>query len=307
MDKRILEIAERIHKLNVWEKAAKNQFAIELKGEAAPYFVIADPVYEHPMLRAHILFLEGWQGFQTYSLWRQDKSYGFITTPMELLGIEVLWLKKGGLMVMRNRPGCQPIINDPVYVKKTEKLLWQVYGLFLRLEENENLSMKYVNDGSMLAMREVTAKRFEEVALKVLPIIPHKESVSYPVAMAKKAKDLGVKDGETWVVSFGPNIDCVTRDELHRFAYQLTIDRKEDKVNLLTASCSVNPPTITLRDLYESYPPRVLRAIIELGYMPGEIEVHNKRDFRLLRSLTLELPFKLHLITPPTGKNPATE
>ena len=309
MDSKVTSILKRIDKLNIWDRACASQFAIELKGCALPYFAIAQYTPDHLLVRAHILFLEGWQSFQSYNIWREDSSFGFITTPMELPGLDVLLLNDGTSTVMRNRPGCQPLINEPEQIKKAEKLLWQVYGLYLRLEEDEKLPYKYVDDGAMLVMRENTARKFDELPLPVMPPLPHKETISFSGEEIKKAKDLPIKKEETWIISFEPNVARVTRDPLQRFAYELKIFRKVDNSRIVSQAVSIRPPEFMLRDLYESFPPRVLKAFLDAAYVPGEIEVHNKRTFRLLRILAMELPFKLHFINPPPGQDhmPATE
>ena len=42
-------------------------------------------------------------------------------------------------------------------------------------------------------------------------------------------------------------------------------------------------------------PPQLLRELIRIGKVPGEIKVRSGRVFRMLRPLCIELPFKLSL------------
>ena len=50
-----------------------------------------------------------------------------------------------------------------------------------------------------------------------------------------------------------------------------------------------------LRSLWESMPPQLLKEFVRRGRVPGEVKVRSGRVFRMLRSLCMELPFKLSL------------
>ena len=50
-----------------------------------------------------------------------------------------------------------------------------------------------------------------------------------------------------------------------------------------------------LRSLWESMPPQLLREIVRIGKVPGEIKVRSARVFRMLRPLLHELQLKLSL------------
>ena len=86
----------------------------------------------------------------------------------------------------------------------------------------------------------------------------------------------------------------MTKEARPRCVYELKAVDPKTRTVVVASRVSVHPEA-GLRGLWESMPAQVLKELIRLGKVPGEIKTRSGRVFRFLRPLCLDLPFKLSL------------
>ena len=86
----------------------------------------------------------------------------------------------------------------------------------------------------------------------------------------------------------------MTKEPRPRCVYELKAVDLKTGTTVFGSRVSIHPES-GLRGMWESMPVQVLRELIRRGRVPGEIRLCSGRVFRLLRTLCLELPFKLSL------------
>jgi len=290
-----VEVAAKIDALGLWKIAAPSNWAVRLHGTAVPYFC-SILLFDEGPVRVRFLMLEGWQTFHDYLLHRLDSSAGFYLTPAEMPHFEVCFLREGPPHIFRHDPGYQPreLLPDEPRADLCARILWQSYGVMMRLEADPKLAFAYADEQSMFARIEALDGTWSDGPLAIIPPRPHVESVSLPKADLKTAADLPLVADEAWDCDVTILTDIVTRDPRPRCVYSFHAADARTGASVFDSRAAMDPDG-GLRGLWEGVPVVLLKQMLALRRIPGEVRVSSKRLFRLLRPLGVELPFKLSL------------
>lgn len=287
------EIGAKMNALGLWELLAPYNFGIKARGSIFPYFCTVLKGDMKPV-KIRVLLLEGWQTLHDYVRTRVDRNFGFYTTPMEMPHLEMVVLTSGEVRVFRHDVGYMPVVANDAQRSLAARLLWEVYGVMMRLESDGKLALRFAGDKAIFARVEVDDGKWEDQPL-VIPDPPaHTEKVSFAKADIKAAKDLPFVKEAAVDVDFRMIPNMMTKEVRPRCVYGLKILDSQTSQTAVDSRVSVSPD-IGLRGIWESMPGQVLKGIIRLGKVTGTVNVCSGRVFRLLRPLCMELPFKLFL------------
>lgn len=288
-----LEVAKKIVALNLWDAFLPYNVAVKLKGVVFPYFCAVVKDSDGPVI-ARLLMLEGWQTIHDFIRSRIDRNFGFYSSPIEFPHFELIVLKDGELVLYRHDTGYMPTELKPTEDKLVARILWELYGVFLRLETDPQLPMRFIENRSIFCRVEVDANVWEDQALAIPDPPPHVEKISFDKADLKRAKDVPFVQEDVLHVDFSLLSNRMTTEKRPRTIYRLHAFDPATKESVLDLSASVNPEN-GLKGLWEEMPRQFLKGLIERGRIPGEVKVASGRVFRFLRPLCIELPFKLSM------------
>lgn len=292
----VARIAAKIDSLGMWEQFSRYNWAIKPKGIAVPYFCTAFKIVQPDPVKWRYLILEGWQTLHDFIRFRMDDSFGYYSTPMEMSHYELVVFndKNVSPKVFRHDPGYIPReVTDAVDCRIAAKLLWQTYGMMLRMESEPHFALKFSSDKAVFARIEREEGTWEDAPLVIPDPSPFKETVAFPKDLLDKVKDLPMNHDAEMTVDFTIASGIMTKEERPRTVYLLQIkDSLSGKMHEERASVSHDGG---LKSLWQEIPVRVLSRMVADGFVPGGIRVTSKRLFRLLRSLLIHLPVKLRL------------
>ena len=287
-------IGARMDALGLWDVLAPYNFAVKPRGTVFPYFCTVLKGDGKPV-KARLLMLEGWQTLHDFVRVRMDRDFGFCSQPTELPHFELVVLADGSAQVFRSDAGYVPqeVAAAPAR-ELVGKILWESYGVFLRVEGDRSLPLKFAEDRAVFARVEDAKGRWSDVPLPIPDPPPHRETVSLPKALVKSAQDLPLVAADVMELDFRMLPNVMTREPRPRCVYELSAADGRTGEAAFASRVSILPEG-GLRALWEAMPVQVLHEIVRRGKVPGEIRVRSGRVFRLLRPLCLELPFKLSL------------
>ena len=278
--------------LDIWGVLLPYNWALKARGSVFPYFCTVLQGEIEP-IKVRFLLLEGWQTLQNYLHTRQDHFFGVYSSPMELPHFELIVLKSGELKLYRHDTGYLPQeVTGGAQYELAVKLLWEAYGVMLRLESDQELPMKYSQDGAMFARVEKASGEWEDQPLPLIPVRPYTEKVSLSKAEVKKASDLPFLPKEALAVDFRLVTGLFTQEKRPRTVYELVAFDHSSKREVIRTRMSVVPEA-GLKAMWENMPGEFLHRLIQLGKIPGELHLCSGRVFRFLRPLCIELPIKL--------------
>lgn len=287
------ELGKKLDALGLWDAAMPFNWVVKPSGVVFPYFCTllkGDGVN----VKIRFLMLEGWQTFHDYIRTRIDRNFGFYLTPMEMPHFELVVASSGETMVFRHDPGYMP---RPLSDKERAlclKILWEAYGVMMRLEGDKKLPLQFAAEKSMFARVEDSHGVWSDMPLSIPEPRPCVEEVSFPKALITKAKDLPLESSMSVAVDFFLLPNVMTKESRPRCAYQLLVVDMATGMRIVQDKTSVSPEG-GLKAMWQSMPSRVLAGLVEYGRIPGGIKVVSGRVFRFLRSICLELPIKLSL------------
>ncbi|MCQ2368467.1 MAG: hypothetical protein MJ109_05605 [Kiritimatiellae bacterium] len=286
------DLARRIDALKLWSKLVPYNWALRPSRTVFPYFCEFLPP-DRAEVKFRILLLEGWQTMHDYLRLRMDPSWSFFSSPLELNHYEVVLLANGESAFFRHDTGYVPRLLTPNEKELLKKLLWEVYGMMLRMESDNDLTLKYADEKSLFSRKETKAG-WVDSPFEIVPMRPHVERISYRKDVIDKAKDLPLLKDKTIALDLHILNGRATRELRPRLIYELrAVEEGSDEIFVLRHT-SMDPES-GLRGIWETLANVVLEAFIAKGCVPGEIKVKSKRVFRMLRPLTIELSFKLSL------------
>lgn len=287
------ELGRKIDALGLWDAVKPFNWVEKPRGTAFPYFCTLLGGDCKPV-KVRLLMIEGWQTFHDYVRTRVDRNYGFYTTPMELPHFELVVATNGEVMLFRHDPGYMPRALTANERTLVSRLLWETYGVMMRVEGDRQLPLRFASEKSMFARVETASGAWTDEPLEIPSPHPYVEKVSFPKALLEKAKDTPLAEKEAIELDFRLLPNVMTKEERPRCAYQLTAIDAATGARVISDRTSVTPDG-GLKSLWEGMPPRVLMRLVERGRIPGEIKVLSGRVFRLLRPLCVEIPFRLSL------------
>lgn len=287
------EISRKIDALGLWEKVWSCVFALRPAGTVLPYFCAFSKGDGH-VVRARLLLLEGWQTFHDFMRLQHDRESGFVSSTIELPQFVLVVLATGETKVFRHDAGFVPREVDAAQAELCRRLLWEAYGVMLRIESDPGTPMAYAAEQAMFSRVEGPSGTWRDAPFALVQPKVHVERVSIAKAVLAKAKDLPFASGEAVEVDFRLTPGVVTREKRPRCAYQFVMLAADTGAVLFSSRASVDPES-GLRGIWEPSAMRLLDAFVKFGKVPGEVRLVSGRLFRLLRPLGEELPFKLSL------------
>jgi hypothetical protein len=208
--------------------------------------------------------------------------------------LELVVAVDGDVKLFRHDPGYMPQEANSAQRELAKKILWEAYGVMMRVESDRELPMKFASERSIFARVENAPGKWEDVPLEIPQPRAYVEKVVLSKSDVSKAQDLPVVTGETLSVDFRMDIRIMTKEPRPRCVYELVAVDPATGERVIDSKVSVDPEG-GLKGLWEAVPVRVLRGLVERGRVPGNIKVVSGRVFRMLRPLCMELPFKLSL------------
>lgn len=287
------EIGKKMDALNLWDAILPFNWVVKPSGVVFPYFCTllkGDGVN----VKIRFLMLEGWQTFHDYIRTRIDRNFGYYLTPMEMPHFELVISSSGDALVFRHDPGYMPRALNERERALTEKILWEAYGIMMRVEADKKLPLQFASEKSMFARVENSSGVWNDSPMAIPEPRPFVEEVSFSKALVTKAKDLPLEANMAVAVDFRLLSNVMTKESRPRCAYQLIVVDLATGVKIVQDKTSISPEG-GLKAMWQAMPQRVLAGLVEYGRIPGIIKVTSGRVFRLLRSLCLELPIKLSM------------
>lgn len=286
-------IAKKIVALDLWEAFAPYNVAIKPTGTVLPYFC-AVVLEKNSPVKARLMMLEGWQTLHDFVRTRIDRNFGFYSVPIEFPHFELIALGNGEIHLVRHDTGYMPQPLTAAQNELVARILWEVYGVMLRLEADPQLPMRFIENQGIFSRVEVKKGVWEDQSLKIPDPPPHVEKVSFEKADLKRAKDIPFVKDDVLHVDFAMMHDRMTMEKRPRTIYRFVAFDPKTKETPIDLTASVSPEG-GLRGLWEEMPRQLLKRLVERGRIPGEIKVMSGRVFRMIRPLCMELPFKLSL------------
>ena len=287
------EIGAKMDALGLWDALEPYNFAVKPRGTVFPYFCTVLKGDRKPV-KVRFLMLEGWQTLHDYVRTRIDRNFGIYSTPVEMPHLELVVLEDGSMKLFRHDTGYMPIEASGVQRELGARILWEAYGVMLRVESDRKLPLKFSAEKAIFARVETAQDVWEDRPLEIPDPPPHQERVSFQKADVAAAKDLPFVREDVLELDFALLPNVMTKEPRPRCVYELKAVDPKTKETAISCRVSVHPEA-GLRALWESMPGQVLRELVRRGKVPGEIKTRSGRVFRFLRPLCLELPFKLSL------------
>jgi hypothetical protein len=288
----IEEIGAKMDALAIWEEIAPFNFAVKPKGTVFPYFCTALKG-DGELVKIRFLMLEGWQTLHDFVRVRIDSDFGFYSSPMEMPHLEMVITRGGEIKLFRHDAGYMPLEANEAQRSLASKILWEAYGVMMRVESDRMLPLKFSGDKAVFARVENPAGQWRDEPLVIPPPPPYTETVKLPKSDVAAAKDLPFVAAEAIELDMRMLPGVMTKEARPRTVYELSA-YDVSGVKIIESRASVDPRA-GLKALWEMLAPEVLRALVKRGVVPGEIKVVSGRVFRFLRPLCMELPFKLSL------------
>ena len=287
------EIGAKMDALGLWKLLEPYNFAVKPRGTVFPYFCTVLKGERKPV-KSRFLMLEGWQTLHDFVRTRIDRNFGFYSTPIEMPHLELVVLEDGQMRIFRHDTGYMPFEAKDAQRDFAARILWEAYGVMLRVEADRKLPLKFSDEKAIFARVEIAAGQWEDRPLEIPDPPPHTEKVSFPKADIKSAQDLPFVKEDVLDLDFGLLPNVMTKEPRPRCVYELKAVDPKTGETAIASRVSVHPEA-GLKGMWESMPVQVLREFIRRGKVPGELRTRSGRVFRLLRPLCMELPFKLSL------------
>ncbi len=287
------EIGAKMDALNLWEAVLPFNWAVKPSGTAIPYFCTVLRG-DGQKVKIRFLMLEGWQTFHDYIHTGVDRNFGYYLTPMEMPHFELVVDHSGAVSVFRNNPGYLPRDLDGREKELCSKILWESYGVMMRMESEEKLPLSFASEKSMFARIEESGGNWVDAPLVIPEPRPFVEQIAIPKELVNKAKDLPLDPSVAVEIDFRLLFNVMTREDRPRCAYKLMAIEEGTQARVVDQTMSV-AADFSLKAMWLSIPSRLLTAFVERGKIPGQIKVTTGRLFRILRPIGIEFPVKLSL------------
>ena len=301
MDKgNIEEVAKAITALKVWKKAAKYSWALVSELFERPLIAAINPAQLGPIAGRLMLF-NGFEAHRDFLVFRQNPDMSFAMSPIDFDHYEVIGLKDGSAEIYDYRPGFIPVHPDAETRAMLAPVVYECYGLLLRLDEDPELPAKYVSDGAMFSRKEGLDGRWQDAPLTPpnLDTITWTERVGLDRAKCSKAARFALEPDEAWEADFIQMPLYRTDDSQSRMMYLFAaVDAKTGERRVwqklaVDPAIPRNGTLAAIKPLWESLASHMLDGVIRRGNVPGSICVRSQRMMRFLRPLGLQLPFKV--------------
>lgn len=293
VDNELEAIARKIDALNLWRSVAHCNWAVKVYGVALPYFCTILP-NDGNSSKATLMMLEGWKTFYDYLRTRNDNSFGFYSIPSEFNQFALIPSDGGAVRIAKSETGFVPRALNELERKICAKILWQSYGVMMRIEADKQFSIDLVGNNSIFARVEDKSGEWHDEHLELIPAGRHVESIAIRKENIQTAKALPFEKDEIYAVDLRILPNIYSSEKFPRLAYALALVDTKTSERLAFEIASVSHYT-GLKELWELSADRVLTYLAQIGKVPGEIQVCSQRMFRMLRPLCTDFPFKLSI------------
>ena len=303
MDKNnIDEVAKAIAALKVWKKASKYNWALVSELFDKPLIAAVNPTPNGPIVGRLMLF-NGFAAHRDFLIFRQNPDLSFATSPIDFDHYEVIGLKDGSVEIYDYRPGFIPAHPDAETRALLAPVIYECYGLMLRIDEDPELPALYIKDQALFSRKEGLDGKWHDAPLRPpnLDTVTWTERVGLDRVKCAQAVRLNMEPEEAWEVDFTQMPLYRTDDQQARMMFLFAaVDAKTGERRVwqklaVDPSIPRNGTLDAMKPLWESLAAHVLDGVIRRGKVPGAIHVRNQRMMRFLRPLGLQLPFKLVL------------
>ena len=271
MERTIEDIGAKMDALGVWEAVAPYNWAVCPKGTVFPYFCCVMKGDGNPV-NVRFMMVEGWQSFHDFVRTRIDVNFGFYSTPMEIPHFELVFVSGGAVRLFRHDPCFMPRLATDAERAFCSKILWESFGVMMRVEADSELPMKFAAEKAMFARVEGDGGEWSDKALSIPDPRPHVESVTFAKVDLAKAKDLPFAAEEKIAVDFALVIGLSTKEPRARCVYRLSAYDAATGEQFIADAVSPVPDG-GLRAMWEGVAPRLLKHLLARGRIPGEIMV----------------------------------
>ena len=303
MDKNnIDEVAKAIAALKVWKKASKYNWALVSELFDKPLIAAVNPTPNGPIVGRLMLF-NGFAAHRDFLIFRQNPDLSFATSPIDFDHYEVIGLKDGSVEIYDYRPGFIPVHPDAETRALLAPVIYECYGLMLRIDEDPELPALYIKDQALFSRKEGLDGKWHDAPLRPpnLDTVTWTERVGLDRVKCAQAVRLNMEPEEAWEVDFTQMPLYRTDGQQARMMFLFAaVDAKTGERRVwqklaVDPSIPRNGTLDAMKPLWESLAAHVLDGVIRRGKVPGAIHVRNQRMMRFLRPLGLQLPFKLVL------------
>ncbi len=307
------EVAKAIVALDVWDRV-KHQWAVVPRGAEAPFICAveraAKPASSGKYIKAKLLMFSGFDTFRDFAIAQRFPEYGVGRSQLDFMHTALLVGSDGGFEIFSYMPGFIPHLVDDERERQTlAHVLYECYGLMMRIEEDPELLMKHASERALFARRQDGggAWRDGKFTLPPDPGLARSERVALRNADLAKAKKLPVEKDVEWEADFIPMPEWRTNEKRPRILYIFAVMDSQGGGRILWNMMSVGDvpadendphailsgPGAGLQRLWESLAQRLLTVMVREGRVPGTIRVRNGRMMRFLRPLSMQLPFRM--------------
>ena len=303
MDKNnIDEVAKAIAALKVWKKASKYNWALVSELFDKPLIAAVNPTPQGP-IAGRLLLFNGFLAHRDFLIFRQNPDLSFATSPIDFDHYEVIGLKDGSAEIYDYRPGFIPVHPDAETRALLVPVIYECYGLMLRIDEDPELPALYMKDQALFSRREGLDGKWHDAPLRPpnLDTVTWTERVGLDRVKCAQAVRLNMEPEEVWEADFTQMPLYRTDDRQARMMFLFAaVDAKTGERRVwqklaVDPSIPRNGTLDAMKPLWESLAAHVLVGVIRRGKVPSAIYVRNQRMMRFLRPLGLQLPFKLVL------------
>ncbi len=291
----IFETMQKINSLNVWKEAAGYNWVLKPLHSVYPYFFSAMYPADEEAFKAKILLLEGWQTMHDFVRHRIDPDAGYHSSYLEMAHFQLLFKKNRDIAFCRIDPGFRPYEPTPKQYDLLKRMLWEIYGVLLRIENEPSLVIKYAADRALFARVEVEPGVWRDEPMPLLEPPPYKEEIIIPMELINVAKKVPIDKQLRVVVDLRMDPYTITTNPglPPKANYILTaIDVATGKVLVNDLVC-VDPTCGGIKALWTDLPAHILKRFVKMNRLPCEILVVSGRAFRFLRALILQVPIRL--------------
>lgn len=287
------EIAAKIDSLGMWDVLCRYNFAIKPLNTPFHYFFSAKCDGAGAAGKRIMLF-EGWRTYHDYVHLMADRNYGLFTVPLEFPHFELVASGAGRFMPLRFDPGYVPRAPEGDAMTLCSKIVWQVYGMAMRMENDEKLPLSYADGRALFSRVETADGKWEDAPFPIPDEIPQKESIAIAAKLVNAAKDLPIDANLSYEIDFRAIPNLVTKEAKQRYAYRLAVADGTSGDSILSEFTSVRNSS-EVRSAWLDISSRMMSLFARTGRIPSEIKVLSQRMMRILRPVGMELPIKISL------------
>jgi hypothetical protein len=296
------DIAKAISSLNAWKKASKYNWALVSELFENPLIACVNLQQNGPMA-ARLMLFNGFAAHRDFAIFTQNQDVSFALSPLDFDHYEVIGLKDGGAEVFDYRPGYAPVHPDEETRALLAPVLYECYGLMLRLEDDPEIPAMYKGENAMFSRKEGLDGKWRDAPLRLpdMNTVTWTERVGLDRTKCAQAARFDMAQGEAWEADFIQIPIFRTEDPQPRIMYLFAaVDAKTGEKRVweklvVDPKIPRNGSMDALKQLWESLASRMLEGVLKRGMVPAEIHVRTQRVMRFMRPLGLQIPFKLVL------------